>query len=69
VAAIGWLAGVRGLPLSVMVVAASLPMGANVFLFSQRYQTSEGLVTASVAVSTGLALATVTLTMWLTSGF
>jgi malonate transporter len=69
VAAIGWLAGVRGLPLSVMVVAASLPMGANVFLFSQRYQTSEGLVTASVAVSTALALATVTLTMWLTSGF
>ncbi|MDM0043884.1 AEC family transporter [Variovorax dokdonensis] len=64
VAAIGWFLGVRGLPLTVMVVAASLPMGANVFLFSQRYQTSEGLITASVAVSTALALATVSLSMW-----
>lgn len=63
VAAIGWLLGVRGLPLTVMVVAASLPIGANVFLFSQRYRTAEALVTASVAVSTALALATVSLVM------
>jgi malonate transporter len=33
VAAIGWLLGVRGMPLTVMVVAAALPIGANVFLF------------------------------------
>ena len=63
VAAIGWLLGVRGLPLAVMIVAGSLPMGANVFLFSQRYRTSEELVTASVAVSTALGLVTVTLVM------
>ena len=63
VAGIGWLLGVHGLPLAVMVVAASLPMGANVFLFSQRYRTSEELVTASVAVSTVLGLVTVTLVM------
>jgi len=63
VAAIGWVLGVRGLPLAVMIVAASLPMGANVFLFSQRYHTSEELVTASVAVSTGLGLVTVTVVM------
>jgi malonate transporter len=63
VAAIGWALGVRGLPLAVMVVAASLPMGANVFLFSQRYRTSEELVTASVAVSTALGLVTVTVVM------
>jgi hypothetical protein len=55
-AAAGWLAGLRGLPLAVMVVAASLPVGANVFLFSQRYRKAEDLVTASVAVSTVLAL-------------
>jgi malonate transporter len=60
VLAIGWLLGVRGLPLTVMVVAAALPIGANVFLFSQRYKTSEELVTASVALSTLLALFTLT---------
>jgi predicted permease len=63
VAGIAWLLGVRGLPLAVMIVAASLPMGANVFLFSQRYRTSEELVTASVAVSTALGLITVTVVM------
>jgi predicted permease len=63
VAAIGWLLGVRGIPLTVMVVAAALPIGANVFLFSQRYRTSEDLVTASVAVSTVLGLVTLTLVM------
>lgn len=63
VAGIGWLLGVRGLPLAVMIVAAALPMGANVFLFSQRYRTAEELVTASVAVSTALALVTVTVVM------
>lgn len=65
VAGIGLLLGVRGIPLTVMVVAAALPIGANVFLFSQRYRTSEELVTASVAMSTVLALATLTLVMTL----
>ncbi|MDM0111895.1 AEC family transporter [Variovorax sp. J22R133] len=63
VAAIGWALGVHGLPLTIMVVAASLPIGANVFLFSQRYRTAEEAVTASVAVSTVLALVTVTVAM------
>lgn len=59
----GWLLGVRGLPLAVMVLAGALPMGANVFLFSQRYQTAEGLVTASVVLSTGLGLLTVSIAL------
>ena len=42
-----------GLPLTVMIAAASLPIGANVFMFSQRYEVAEELVTAGVAVSTG----------------
>ncbi len=62
-AAAGWVFGLRGLSLAVMVVAASLPVGANVFLFSQRYRKAEDLVTASVAVSTGLALLSVSLVM------
>jgi hypothetical protein len=40
--------GMPVLPLSVMIVTASLPMGANVFMFAQRYE---------------LALATITLVM------
>jgi predicted permease len=63
VAGVGWLAGLRGLEWNVMVVAASLPMGANVFLFAQRYQVAQDLVTASMAVSTVLGLLTISLVM------
>lgn len=57
--------GLTGLPLAVMVVAAALPVGANVFLFSQRYKEAEDLVTASVAVSTLMAVGTVLVVMGL----
>lgn len=56
--ALGWLFGLRGLSLAVMLVAASLPVGANVFLFAQRYGVAQEEVTASIAVSTTLALLT-----------
>jgi len=65
VAAFSWIMGLRGQPLVVMIVAASLPVGANVFLFSQRYEVAQELVTASMAVSTAMALATVSLVMML----
>ena len=66
VALLSWSFGLSGLALSVMIVAASMPIGANVFLFSQRYEVAQELVTASVAVSTVLALLTVSLVMaWL----
>ena len=58
-----WGFGITGLPLTVMVVAAGLPMGANVFLFSQRYGVAHELVTASIGLSTMLAL--VTLSAWM----
>lgn len=57
-AALGWALGLSGTPLAVMIVAASLPVGANVFLFAQRYAVAEDEVTASVAVSTALGLVT-----------
>jgi hypothetical protein len=38
-------------------------MGANVYLFSTRYNESQALVTTSVSVSTVIALASVALTM------
>lgn len=61
--AVGWLLGLRGLHLTVMTVAAALPIGANVFLFSQRYRKEEDAVTAGVAVSTAMAVVSVTAVM------
>jgi predicted permease len=63
VAVVGWALGLSGVPLAVMVLAAALPIGANVFLFSQRYRVAEELVTASVAMSTALGLVTLTVVM------
>ncbi|MBN9406940.1 MAG: AEC family transporter [Burkholderiales bacterium] len=64
-AAAGWALGLSGLPLIVMVVAAALPIGANVFLFSQRYHKEEDLVTAAVAVSTVMAMGSISVVMGL----
>ncbi len=63
VALLGVQMGLHGLALTVLVVTASLPIGANVFMFSQRYQVAEELVTASVAMSTGVAVLSVSLVM------
>ena len=68
-ALIAWALGLSGLTLLVMVVTAALPIGANVFLFSQRYQVAEELVTASVAVSSLLGLLTVSAVMALLTAF
>ena len=65
---IATLLGLSGLPLVVIVVVAGLPIGANVFLFSQRYKVAQELVTASVVVSTALAMVTVPLVMVLVGG-
>ena len=65
-AAMGWAFGLSGMPLTVMIVAASLPVGANVFLFSQRNHVAQELITASVAITTAVALVSVSLVMaWL----
>jgi predicted permease len=64
VALLGLLLGLSGLPLLVMVVTAALPIGANVFLFSQRYAVAEELVTACVIVSNAAALLTLPLVMY-----
>ena len=60
---VGYFLGLRGLNLAVMTVAAALPIGANVFLFSQRYRKEEDAVTAGVAVSTAMAIVSVTAVM------
>jgi len=62
-----WGVGITGLPLTVMVVAAALPMGANVFLFAQRYEVAQETTTAAMGVSTVLALFTLSAVMLLMS--
>jgi len=58
-----WALGITGMPLTVMVVAAALPVGANVFLFAQRYEVAQEVTTAAMGLSTVLALFTLSLVM------
>lgn len=58
----GWMA-LGSLERNVMIVAAALPVGANVFLFSQRYRVAEETVTAAVAISTLLAVPSLAIVM------
>jgi predicted permease len=63
------LLGVQGLPMLVMVVAASMPIGANVFMFSQRYAVGEDVVTAAVGLSSLLSLLSLSVVMaWVGPG-
>lgn len=55
--------GLAGLPLAVIVMAASNPTGANALMFAQRYRAQEGEATAAIVVST-LAFV-VTAPLWL----
>jgi malonate transporter and related proteins len=58
-----WGAGMHGLPLAVVVLAAGLPIGSNALLFAQRYRTLEAEATAGIVIST-LAF-TVTGPLWI----
>lgn len=53
---VGTLMGLQGLPLAVMAIAAGLPVGANVYMFAQRYGVAQDEITASIAISTGLCV-------------
>ncbi len=57
--ACAWLLGLQGVPMAVMALAASLPVGANVFLFTQRYKVAEDEVSASIALSTIMAFVSI----------
>jgi malonate transporter len=58
-----WGFGLRGLPLTVAVMCAALPIGANVLLFAQRYEVLEAEATAAIVASTVAFV--VTGTLWL----
>ncbi|PZO17035.1 MAG: transporter [Burkholderiales bacterium] len=65
-----WVLGITGLPLTVIVVAGALPIGANVFLFAQRYDVAQELTTASMGMTTLVSLFTLSFFMlamsWMT---
>lgn len=58
-----WGFGLSGLPLSVLVVLASLPVGSNPLIFAQRYGTLEAESTAAIVISTVAFVASASL--WL----
>jgi malonate transporter len=47
-----WGFGLTGLPLSVVVLMAALPVGSNALIFSQRYDTLQAETTAAIVIST-----------------
>ena len=53
-----WGFGLAGLPLAVLVVMASLPVGSNPLIFAQRYDTLQGEATAAIVFSTLAFVAT-----------
>ena len=61
--AVTWGLGLSPLAIAVAVTCAALPMGANVFLFAQRYNTNESLVTAATALSSLVALVSLTVAL------
>ena len=63
VGASAWAFGITGLPLTVMVVAAALPSGANVFLFAQRYGVAQAQTTAAMGLSTAVSAITLSVVM------
>jgi predicted permease len=47
-----WGFGLEGLPLSVLVMLAALPVGSNALIFAQRYKTLQAEATAAIVLST-----------------
>jgi malonate transporter and related proteins len=58
-----WGFGLSGLPLSIVVLMAALPVGANALIFAQRYATHEAEVATAIVISTFLYA--VTLPIWI----
>ena len=56
--------GLNDLSLAVATVTAALPIGANVYLFAQRYNVAQGEVTAAVAVSSAVSVFTLAVVMY-----
>ncbi|PXW99541.1 hypothetical protein C7444_101371 [Sphaerotilus hippei] len=58
------LFGLSGLPLSVVVLAAALPVGSNPLLFAHRYGTMEARTTATIVLSTAAYVLAAPFWLW-----
>jgi malonate transporter len=58
-----WAFGLAGMPLSVLVMMAALPVGSNALIFAQRYETLQAEASTAIVLST-LAFGA-TATLWL----
>ncbi|TMS57265.1 AEC family transporter [Imbroritus primus] len=67
--ACAWALGQRSPAINIMQLLAALPVGANVFLFTQRYKVAEDEVSTSIAISTAMALVTVPVVLALLARF
>ena len=63
-----WLLELPPLPLAVATVTASLPIGANVYLFAQRYRAGAEQASAGVTLSTLVAAASLPLLLLVLPG-
>ena len=59
-----WGFGLGGLPLAVVVVMSSLPVGSNALIFAQRYDTLQAEATATIVLSTVGFVFTASLWLW-----
>jgi malonate transporter and related proteins len=60
---VAWALGLSPLATAVAVTCAALPIGANVFLFAQRYNVNENVTTAATALSSLAALVSLTIAL------
>jgi malonate transporter len=62
------LIGLRGLETQAIVMLASLPVGANVYLMARQFGALEGTIAASLVLTTALAAVTTPLAVALSAG-
>lgn len=69
VGVVGWVVGLQGVPWAVMVLASALPVGANVFLVSQRYALERDAITLGMSLSTVVGMLSLPVVMVLLQSF
>mgnify|MGYP003365469567 CR=1 FL=1 len=65
IGAIAWLAGVRGVAFSAVIVTAAMPTGANAFMLARRFETMLEASATTVLVATGVSMVTLTVLLGL----
>ena len=60
----GTMIGLPALPLVVATVAASMPVGATVFIAASQYNAAVGIATTSILVSTSTAVASISVVLY-----